>query len=184
MGEVVFVTGGARCGKSRFAEQRATLAKEAVTYLATMLAGDNELAARIERHRERRPTDWRTVEEPLAIANALTETRERDTVVLDCLSLWVSNLLFASGEDVSNRETSQWEQFVDECVSAANEVIEAQRMRKGQLIVVTNEVGLGIVPVAALSRYYRDALGLVNQVFARASSEAYLLVSGLPVKLK
>jgi adenosylcobinamide kinase/adenosylcobinamide-phosphate guanylyltransferase len=182
MGAIVFVTGGARSGKSRFAEAQAAAAGQPVVYLATMEAGDDELAARIERHRAWRPPDWQTVELPLDIRDAVSVCPPESTVLLDCLSLWVSNQLFSDGAD--RRAVAAWERFVGRAVEAADEVIRAQRARAGVLIAVSNEVGLGIVPGDALSRYYRDALGLVNQAFAHAADEAFLLVSGLPLRLK
>jgi adenosylcobinamide kinase/adenosylcobinamide-phosphate guanylyltransferase len=182
MGGIVFVTGGARSGKSRFAEAQAAATGQPVVYLATMQAGDDELAARIERHRTRRPPEWQTVEAPLDIRDAVAACPQESTILLDCLSLWVSNQLFRDGAE--SRSTAEWERFVGRAVEAANEVIRAQLARAGVLIAVSNEVGLGIVPVDALSRYYRDALGLVNQAFAQAADESFLLVSGLPLRLK
>lgn len=183
MGAIVFITGGARSGKSRHAEQLAAETGGAVVYVATMEPGDDELRGRIARHRQRRPAEWMTLEAPLDPAHALASAPAEGTVLLDCLSLWVSNQLFADG-DPANWETARWERYVDQCVVNARVVIEAQEERTGPLITVTNEVGLGIVPMDALSRYYRDALGLVNQAFAAAASEATLMVSGLPVRLK
>lgn len=184
MGRIVFVTGGARSGKSRFAEAQAKASGRPVTYLATMQAGDGELAARIEHHRERRPSEWRTIEAPVDIAPALRACPAGDTVLLDCLSLWVSNLLFGVTDDHAAWEVADWEQFVTDCIAAARGVIDSQREREGILIAVSNETGMGIVPADRLTRYYRDALGLVNQAFAEASSDAWLSVSGLQVRLK
>lgn len=184
MGTTIFVTGGARSGKSRFAEERAAGSGQPVTYLATMQAGDDELAARIQRHRERRPGVWGTVEAPIDVLGALESSADGDTVLLDCLSLWVSNLLFAATADHGAWAVDDWERFVTGAVEASTRVIEAQQRRAGTLIVVTNETGMGIVPADALSRYYRDALGLVNQAFATPADEAYLLVGGLPLRLK
>lgn len=183
MGAISFVTGGARSGKSRHAEVLAAESRRPVVYLATMEPADDELRARIARHRDRRPAGWATIEAPLDPAHALGSAPADATVLLDCLSLWVSNQLFAA-EGVDTWQAARWERFVDACVANAEALIAAQRRRDGPLIVVTNEVGLGIVPGDALSRYYRDALGLVNQAFARAADEATLMVSGLPVGLK
>lgn len=184
MGDIIFVTGGARSGKSRFAEERAAATGEHVVYLATMEAGDGELEARISRHRARRPAGWETVEEPLRVAEALGACAAQATMLLDCISLWVSNLLFEQGGEPNDWEAPAWEQFVDRCVEVARRVVAVQERRAGTLISVSNEAGMGIVPANRLTRYYRDALGLVNQEFARAAREAYMLVSGLPLRLK
>jgi adenosylcobinamide kinase/adenosylcobinamide-phosphate guanylyltransferase len=184
MGDIIFVTGGARSGKSRFAEGLTVGAGAAVVYLAMMQPGDDELRARIERHRARRPVGWETIEEPLRVAEALAGCDLGTTVLLDCVSLWVSNLLFEDGSAPNKWEPPRWERFVDGCLQVARGAVDAQLGRTGRLIVVSNETGMGIVPADRLTRYYRDALGLVNQEFARAATEAYLLVSGLPVRLK
>lgn len=173
---LIFVTGGARSGKSSFAERLAQnwptqeKAGNQVTYLATAQAFDSEMEDRIARHRTDRPDEWHTVEEPLDVLAAL-QAAPTPTVLLDCLSLWVSNLLL-SGLD----ETA--------ILARAEAVLHAQALRGGLLIAVTNEVGSGIVPDNALARSYRDILGRVNQRFAAASAEAYLLASGLPLRLK
>ena len=184
MGDIIFVTGGARSGKSRFAEERAAATGEHVVYLATMEAGDGELRARIERHRARRPAGWETIEEPLHVEKALAARGLQETVLLDCVSLWVSNLLFEDGSDPNEWELPRWERFVDGCVTTARGAVDAQLRRTGALIVVSNETGMGIVPADRLTRYYRDALGMVNQEFARAAREAYMLVSGLSLQLR
>lgn len=182
MGAILLVTGGARSGKSSFAEQRAAATAGNVVYLATMEPGDDELTARIARHHARRPAAWQTVEAPLDLSGALSTCPDTSTVLLDCVSLWVSNMLFRGG--ASDRSVTDWEEFTASVLVAVQAVIDRQAVRAGALIVVTNEVGLGIVPAEPVSRFYRDALGLANQAFAQAADEAYLLVSGLPVRLK
>ncbi len=167
---IIFVTGGARSGKSSYAERLAAVPAQPVTYLATAQAFDEEMEARIGRHRSGRPLGWVTVEEPLGVPEALAEA-STPTVLLDCLSLWVSNLIFADLSD-------------DEVLARADALLSAARTRPGLTVFVTNEVGLGIVPDNALARRYRDLLGWVNQRAAAASDEAWLLVSGLPLELK
>lgn len=167
---LVYVTGGARSGKSGFAERRAAQAGPEVTYLATAQALDDEMTARIGRHRADRPAGWLTVEEPLEVSGALAAART-PTVLLDCLSLWVSSALLAGWSD-------------DAVLRAADTLLTTARTRAGLSVLVSNEVGSGIVPAHALARRYRDVLGWVNQRAAAASDEAYLLVSGLPVTLK
>src|SRR5689334_18755615 len=147
-------------------------------------AGDAELEARISTHRANRPGDWTTVEEPLDLVAAMRRCSAHATVLLDCLSLWVSNQLFASVPNADNSEVSDWEAAMRDCLTAAAGVLSAAAGRAGALVAVTNEVGLGVVPGDRLSRYYRDALGLVNQAFAAAADEAFLMVSGLPLRLR
>jgi len=183
VGDIHLVTGGARSGKSRYAEMLAADSAREVVYIATMEPGDDELRARIARHRARRPSHWKTVEAALDVPGALASISGSATVLLDCLSLWVSNQLFADS-DPASWDTARFEQFIDRCVANAERLIAAQRGRAGPLIVVTNEVGFGIVPTDALSRYYRDALGLVNQALASAATHATLMVSGLSVRLR
>ena len=168
---MIFVTGGARSGKSAFALRKASsLAGDAVSFIATAEALDVEMSERIERHRLERNSNWQTLEESLDIESAL-ERATHKLIVLDCVALWVSNLLLAG-----TSETAMLERTAAFIASAAT--------LEKNVIVVSNEVGLGIVPDNALSRRYRDALGRVNQTFAAASSEAYLLVSGLELQLK
>jgi adenosylcobinamide kinase/adenosylcobinamide-phosphate guanylyltransferase len=182
---ILFVTGGARSGKTAQAQRLATALGQPVVYLATMdAADDEELEARISRHRADRPTDWTTVEEPLDLLAAMRPCPAEATVLLDCLSLWVSNQLLASVPHADNARVAQWEAATEGCVTAAANLVSAAATRAGGLVAVTNEVGLGVVPGDRLSRYYRDALGLVNRAFATAADEAYLMVSGLPMRLR
>lgn len=167
---IVYVSGGARSGKSRFAEAYAARPGDDVTYLATAQAFDDEMRDRIARHRGDRPAAWHTAEEPLDVAQAARNV-QTPTLLLDCLSLWVSNLLLAGESE-------------DRMLAATDDLLAALRERGGLSVLVSNEVGLGIVPDNALARTYRDALGRVNQRVAAASDEAYLLVSGLPLQLK
>lgn len=167
---IVFVTGGARSGKSTYAEGRAARSGEPVTYLATAVAFDAEMRDRIGRHRAERPAHWVTVEEPLNVPAAVQHA-ETPVLLLDCLSVWVNNLMFHDWTDA-------------QILAATDDLVSAARNHAGTVILVTNEVGLGIVPDNALSRRYRDVLGWVNQRCAQASHEAYLLVSGLPLTLK
>ncbi|RTR25199.1 bifunctional adenosylcobinamide kinase/adenosylcobinamide-phosphate guanylyltransferase [Deinococcus radiophilus] len=170
MGHLTFVTGGARSGKSSFAERLAAGSGAAVTYLATAQAFDDEMTERIRRHRADRPAAWPTLEEPIQVPQALRDA-PAGTVLLDCLSLWVSNLMLAGWSD-------------EAVLAGADELLAEARGRGGPCIFVTNEVGFGIVPDNALARRYRDLLGWVNARCAAQSDQAYLLVSGLPLTLR
>lgn len=167
----MFVTGGARSGKSRFAQDRAQqLGGAAVTFIATAQTDDDEMRDRVRLHQEERPAAWTTVEAPRAVDEALRTARTA-VVLLDCLSLLVSNVLLAEESEAA-------------VLAEVEGVLGAASSRAGTLIVVTNEVGSGVVPAYPLGRAYRDALGRANQRVAAASHEAYLIVAGLPLTLK
>jgi adenosylcobinamide kinase / adenosylcobinamide-phosphate guanylyltransferase len=181
VGALLFVTGGARSGKSSFAEHLARESGAPVVYLATMEAGDDELRDRIARHRDRRPDAWTTVEEPLAIAAALSAAPPGACVLLDCLSLWVTNRLMQAGTDApAPAHVDAIEAALDAEIDG---FIEAAETRTGTTIVVTNEVGSGVVPPYPLGRVYRDVLGRANQRVSHAAGRAWLLVSGRPLEL-
>ncbi|RDI94733.1 bifunctional adenosylcobinamide kinase/adenosylcobinamide-phosphate guanylyltransferase [Meiothermus sp. QL-1] len=165
---LVLVTGGVRAGKSQFAQELAQrLGGEEVSFLATAEPLDEEMRARIEQHRRARPGAWETLEVPLWVPEALRRARF-GVVVLDCLTLWVSNLMHR-------------EEAVEPQVEA---LLAAWRESGKTLVVVTNEVGMGIVPENPLARRYRDVLGAANRQVARAAQQVYLLVAGLPLQLK
>ncbi len=173
MSRLIFVTGGARSGKSGFAARLAEEAGGRPIYLATATPDDSEMSARIERHKSERGDGWDTVEEPLEVAAALSGIKANGALVLDCITLWLTNLLM---EDL--------EGFESVAVEKASELVRALKDFDGSAIVVSNEVGMGIVPENALARRFRDVAGTVNRMIAEAASEVYLVVSGLPVKIK
>jgi adenosylcobinamide kinase / adenosylcobinamide-phosphate guanylyltransferase len=173
MSKIVLFTGGARSGKSTRAEQYVARLHAPVVYVATAQAGDDEMRARIARHQERRPADWHTLEAPTAVAATLATLEAKTIVLLDCLSLLVSNLLLAHE---ANPEPAI-EQEIGALLTTVHE-------RDQTLIAVTNEVGMGIVPAYPLGRVYRDLLGWTNQRVARSADEVYLVVCGIPVELK
>jgi adenosyl cobinamide kinase/adenosyl cobinamide phosphate guanylyltransferase len=164
------LVGGARSGKSSLALQLAARAGGPVVFLATGQALDDEMAARIDRHRAERPRDWRTVEEPVELGRALAEIAAETLAVVDCLSLWVSNVI---------------ESWQDEAIeAAAASAARVAAARPGPTIAVTNETGLGIVPMHPLARRYRDVLGRVNALWVEASDEAYFVVAGRRIRLE
>jgi adenosyl cobinamide kinase/adenosyl cobinamide phosphate guanylyltransferase len=163
---LTLLLGGARSGKSALALELAAAGTATVVFLATGGASDEEMARRIALHRSQRPASWGTVEEPVEIERAFRAVPDGATVVLDCLTLRVSNLLAAGYED-------------DATVAMAGAVASLGAGREGKVIVVSNEVGSGIVPTDnSLSRRYRDLLGRVNMVFAEHAQEAFLVVAG------
>jgi adenosylcobinamide kinase/adenosylcobinamide-phosphate guanylyltransferase len=194
VGELTLITGGVRSGKSAFAERRAArLAEEgggrsgAVTYVATARAWDAEMAARIERHRARRPAAWRTVEAPLALAHAVADALDAGAavVLVDSVDFWVSNRLLEANP-VSGTQLHPWATAAleRELVAEAETVIARHRQGKAHLLLVTIEAGMGVVPPHPLGRAFRDLLGRVNTTFAAAADRVYLLVAGLPVDVK
>ncbi len=192
MGALRFVIGGARSGKSRFAERLAAAEEDRgspVLYIATMEPLDAELAARVERHRAERPSSWRTVEAPLDPAAALRDAPTEVCALLDCVSLWISNLLLAE-LNADNHAGERDE--IDAATSAAAEASMASALdalfaavesRAGPTIAVSNEVGGGVVPATSLGRAYRDVLGVANQRLAARAERAWLLVAGRALEL-
>ncbi len=172
------VTGGARSGKSDFAQSAAeTEAKErksALVYLATAEALDSEMEERIALHRAGRTDKWRTVEAPIDPASELTKVKSGSVVLLDCITLWVSNLMGIGLEDADIMEKA-----------GLFFVASSKAARSGtSVFLVTNEVGSGIVPDNPLSRRFRDLAGRINAAAAKSADEAYLIVAGLAFKLK
>lgn len=177
MGEILFVLGGARSGKSRFAQELAADAGPRVTYIATAEAGDAEMAERIRRHRADRPAAWRTVEEPLSIARAIRQfAPDSDGVLVDCLTLFVTNVLLAAGGRLQTAE--------ERVESEIAELVSAGREAPGRIVVVSNEVGLGLVPEYPLGRTFRDIAGRANQQVAANADAVYFMVAGIPMRVR
>jgi len=191
MSSFTLVTGGARSGKSHFAELLAAQPNRPVIYLATAQIWDEEMALRVEKHRQQRPANWRIIEEPLNIRDTLSQLRDEDAVILlDCVTLWLTNLLL----EAQALQTHQAEQRKPEPALSAlvepriltivQEVAQLAHDIKPPVIFVTNEVGQGIVPENPLSRAYRDLAGRSNQILARSADEVYMVMAGPPLELK
>jgi adenosylcobinamide kinase/adenosylcobinamide-phosphate guanylyltransferase len=176
------ILGGARSGKSAFAERLAIDTGKDVVYLATANAGDTEMAARIAHHRTSRPPEWTTVEEPLALGNQLLRwsTPER-LILVDCLTLWLSNLFFHG--DAAYPEVGEtilpahFDEQQDMLASALGRC-------SGDVILVSNEIGLGLMPMGAISRRFMDEQGRLNQAMAAICDRAVFVAAGLPLYLK
>ncbi len=164
--------GGARSGKSRLAIELAIEAGELVTYVATApdIPGDEELALRVARHRAERPPNWSTVEEQLGLANALARV-QTPTVIVDCLTVWLGNMMFHEHDEAA-------------IVEASDAAITAIHERRLEAVVVSNEVGLGVIPANEMARAYRDCLGRVNQRWVAAADRALLMVAGRALSLR
>jgi len=165
------ILGGVRSGKSALAEQRARESDQQVFYIATATTGDAEMAARIAHHRQRRPDTWFIIEEPLHLAAALqSSAAENHCVIVDCLTLWLTNLLLAE-------ELSLFEQ-------ERTALLELLPALPGQIVLVSNEVGLGIVPLGELSRRFADEAGRLHQQLAACCERVTFVAAGLPLILK
>lgn len=166
---VTLILGGARSGKSRYAERLVQSNEPEWIYLATSEPHDDEMRDRISTHRQRRGTGWRTIEEPIRIAPIIADPQiGANAILVDCLTLWTSNLMFAERD------------IPDACA----ELAQALRSRSAATVLVSNEVGLGIVPDNALARRFRDEAGVVNQRMAELADRVIFMVSGLPMTVK
>lgn len=180
--KLTLVLGGARSGKSSYAENIAAAHAESVLYLATAQAWDKEMVERIANHRDERPATWQTVEAPTAVATALNkalgEMPHVHLVLLDCLTLLASNVLITLPETSSEAEATA------ALMAEVDELLQVYEQYAGELIIVSNEVGLGIVPAYPLGRLYRDALGRANQQLAAVADSVIFMVAGLPMVVK
>jgi len=166
---LIFLLGGARSGKSSLATSLAKRIGAPVVLIATARADDEEMASRVEEHRRHRPTDWEVVEAPIDLETALRSASEGDTLVVDCVTLWISNLM-------AERDDAAISQLVDAAIASIGD-------RVGETIVVSNEVGAGIVPMHPVGRRFRDVQGRANQSFVRAANIAYFVVAGKALRL-
>jgi adenosylcobinamide kinase/adenosylcobinamide-phosphate guanylyltransferase len=181
--KTVLITGGARSGKSQFAQNMAFQSGKKVLFVATAQAGDDEMRRRIEVHRRSRPSSWRTIESPVNAGRAIQEALGgREVVLFDCVTLLVNNvlgpLLSPDGNDIDEARAES------AVATEIDQLVDCTRAGKADFLIVTNEVGLGLVPDNKLGRVYRDVLGKANQVLAEAADEVYFMISGLPLKIK
>src|SRR5687768_14379175 len=178
-GPLILLLGGARAGKSTYAMRLAQDGERAsadeICFIATAQGLDEDMTKRIARHRAERPAHWRTIEEPYHIDEALEQAAVTGVVVVDCLTLFVSNWL------MRHEDEHECEQVVRRIT---RNFLAVARARQQTIICVSNEVGLGVVPGTKIGRVFRDVLGRVNQEFAAAADEVYLLIAGLPLQLK
>lgn len=166
---IILVGGGARSGKSRQALELARKRGSRLIFLATAEAFDEEMAARVAQHRAERGAEFSTIEEPLEIAAAIRNITDADAIVVDCLTLWLSNIMLKFGRDVD---------------SEIDQLVQAAQSSPAAVIAVTNEVGCGIVPESTLGRDFRDHSGRLNQRVAEAAGEVYWMIFGQPLRVK
>jgi adenosylcobinamide kinase/adenosylcobinamide-phosphate guanylyltransferase len=171
--QLIFVTGGGRSGKSQFAQDLACSLKGPKVFIATAEPFDEEMAERITAHKKARPTGWDTFEEPVNLGKAVVDCGATyDVLLVDCLTLWISNLL---------TNNSRGEQAIR---SEVDNLVENCKTVSATVVIVSNELGMGIVPLDRLTRLYRDIVGKANQQMAAAADQVFLLVSGIPLKIK
>jgi adenosylcobinamide kinase / adenosylcobinamide-phosphate guanylyltransferase len=165
------VLGGVRSGKSAFAEAQIADSHKAVCYVATSQVWDDEMASRVQLHQTRRPSSWRLIEEPLALADVLDSLNDpQQAVIVECFSLWMTNLLCLEDEERLAQEKQA--------------LLDAVASFQGDLVLVSSEVGLGIMPMNALARRFGDELGMMNQALAKLTDRVTFVAAGLPLPLK
>jgi adenosylcobinamide kinase/adenosylcobinamide-phosphate guanylyltransferase len=174
VGQITFFLGGAKSGKTRAALRAALDFEPPRFYLATAQALDGEMARRISNHQAERGSDWRTIEEPLDLTLGLAQAEPQAVVLLDCLTLWMSNRLGLRPDDFNP----------DHCLAALEGFLAAAERRDGPVIIVSSEVGGGLVPMDEMSRFFRDLSGLAHQLIARRAQSVFLVTAGLALKLK
>lgn len=185
MGRIILVTGGARSGKSGFAEQLAQAYGERVGYIATAQARDEEMASRIARHRLQRPAVWQTFEAPVDPSTVIAAQADRFAVLLlDCLTVLITNRMLARKIDWDNPAMDDLNAAEEHILGEIEAILRAAGTGLADLVVVSNEVGCGIVPLSPLARFFRDCAGRVNQRMAAAADDVYYIVAGLPLRLK
>lgn len=185
MSNIILVTGGARSGKSSFAESLCIKQNNKTAYIATSVAFDDEMKNRVKKHQESRPKNWKTYEIYKDIYSIVEElNKNHDTVIMDCVTLMVNNLMFTHGievDEATSKELNELENYIREQIT---KLLEAVKKTNLYFVMVTNEIGMGIVPENKLSRIYGDFVGRANQLIASYSNEVYFVVSGIPMKVK
>lgn len=185
MAKLVLITGGARSGKSTLAEEMAKKSGEKVLYVATAKAVDTEMLERIAIHKAQRPSQWETYEGYKNLGGALADKlTDLDAVLLDCVTIWVSNLMLDREFEWDNLTRERVTQIENEIKNEVEALISLAQQKDTTFILVTNEVGLGVVPPYAMGRDFRDIAGRINQIIANAADEVYFCVSGIPWRLK
>jgi len=177
MAEIILITGGCRSGKSSYAQKIAESVPGPKTYIATCPCLDEEMAERIRKHKEARNASWLTVEETLDLAGALSLSAASPVILVDCLTLWINNLLYEA--EVQGGEFRE-EDMIRQC----RRVLDACLTISGKVIFVTNETGMGIVPADPLTRRFRDIAGRCNQSIAEKADSVVVMISGIPLTLK
>lgn len=185
MSKLILITGGARSGKSTFAEEKAKEFGNNVLYVATSKPIDDEMKQRIAKHRAQRPVEWETLEEyknlDIAMADIISK---KDAILIDCVTIMITNLMLDECFDwygLTRQRVEEIEQMIQHQIER---LISVSKMSELPFVLVTNEIGLGVVPPSAMGRDFRDIAGRMNQILAKVADEVYFCVSGIPMKIK
>ncbi|MFC1936326.1 bifunctional adenosylcobinamide kinase/adenosylcobinamide-phosphate guanylyltransferase [Chloroflexota bacterium] len=182
MGKLTLILGGARSGKSSFAQQVAEESAMEVVYIATARAIDEEMIRRIEKHKQERPKDWKTLEIPISLAERIKKIPiKADIVILDCLTVLVNNIFIENTDDVDNPDQEILE---EKGFQEVKDLLSTIKESEADWLVVSNEVGFGLVPPYPIGRLYRDVLGGANKLLAKEADEVILIIAGIPMKLQ
>lgn len=185
MSKIILVTGGARSGKSNFAESLCINRNNSTAYIATSIPFDDEMKDRVKKHKESRPQNWRTYEIYKDIYSIIDNiSKEHETVILDCVTLLVNNLMFTYGIEIDEATSEDINELEDYIKKQVNKLLNEVEKTNLYFVIVTNELGMGVVPANKLSRVYSDIVGRINQQISSRSDEVYFVVSGIPMKVK
>lgn len=186
MGKIVLVTGGARSGKSTFAEKRAKELGENILYMATAIPFDDEMKDRIKKHQNSRPSNWNTWEGFRGLGDTLTkESSKYDGVLIDCITIMVTNIMLSHDElDFEQMTPEEMDTIEEDIKNEIENLIKGAKTASCDIVMVTNELGCGIVPENPLARVFRDFAGRANQMLGCAADEVYMAVCGVPMKVK
>lgn len=177
---ITLVLGGARSGKSSFAEELAQkIGGDKVIYLATAEARDKEMKKRIKHHQKSRNKEWKTIEEPLALGEVLSSISDDEVVLIDCITIFLTNILFSNSSNIEEIDFEKKEKII---MNKVEKLIKESKNK--EVIIVSNEIGMGVVPSNELGREFRDIAGRTNQYLAQKADEVYITIAGLPVELK
>ena len=188
MGKLIFITGGARSGKSSFSEETAKSLNTEVTYIATSIAIDEEMKIRIKKHQKNRPDGWKLIEKYKNID--FIHISNGSTVIIDCLTIMITNLLYEEIGDFSildslrSSELALLDRLEEKIMDEISDLISKIDKFDGTVLIVSNEIGMGLVPETLSNRFFRDFLGRANNYIAKRADEVYFCVSGIPVKIK
>jgi adenosylcobinamide kinase / adenosylcobinamide-phosphate guanylyltransferase len=186
MKNIVLITGGARSGKSTYAEKLAKEAKSGVLYIATSIPFDDEMKDRVKKHKERRPATWYTFEGYKNLRQVFyNEVMQFDTILLDCITIMVTNLMFEqAGDNFDDLNDQAIDTMEKEILQEVTDFLDEAEKSLKTIILVTNEIGCGIVPEYKMARVFRDIAGRVNQYIASRAEEVHMVVCGIPIKIK
>lgn len=185
MSEIIFVTGGSRSGKSRFAEKTVAKMGNEIAYIATAVVTDKDMAERIKKHQQARPQSWQTIEKYHGFAElSQVEQSKADAFILDCITIMITNLMMDSGLDFDKATVEQIGELEGDIQKEIEALLIWVRENNRNIVIVSNEVGLGLVPEYRMGSIFRDIAGKMNQLIAEQANQVYFVVSGIPVKIK